>query len=86
MARKNQIAKGRDLKIPLIPKGRSGPPPSGISAPSSAMFVHRSKLRSPEKIAARTKNASTASDSTVIVMVNFIVASMPTMLIHTKIA
>ena len=48
------------------------------------MFVHRLKSSSPEKIAARMKNASTASESTVIVTVNRIVASIPTMLIPTK--
>ena len=78
------MANGNDLKIPSIPNGSMGPPPAGISAPSFAMFVHRLKSSSPEKIAARMKNASTASESSVIVTVNRIVASIPTMLIPTK--
>ena len=38
----------------------------------------------PESSAAMKKKANTASDRTVIVTVNRIVASIPTMLIHTK--
>ena len=48
------------------------------------MFVHRPKSSLPEKIAARKKNSSTAIDSTVMVTVNRMVASIPTMLIPTK--
>src|SRR5438034_8353194 len=53
MARKNQIANGRDLKMPLMPKGNQEPPPFGISAPLFERFVHRLKSSFPEKIAAR---------------------------------
>ncbi len=48
------------------------------------MLVHRSKSSLPEKIAAMKKNARTARDDTVINTVNRIVASIPTMLIPTK--
>ena len=84
IARKNQIAKGSDLKMPLIPNGSQSPPPPAISLPSSAMFVQRLKSSFPEKIAARMKNASTASESTVMVTVKRIVASIPTMLIPRR--
>ena len=49
------------------------------------MFVHRLKSSFPEKMAARKKNARTPIDSSVMATVNRIVASIPTMLIHTKI-
>ena len=62
IARKNQIANGKDLKIPLNPNGNHGPPPPGISPPPFAMFVHREKSSFPEKIAAMKKNTRTAID------------------------
>ena len=48
------------------------------------MFVHRMKSSFPEKIAAMKKKTRTAMDNTVIVTVNRIVASIPMMLIPTK--
>ena len=48
------------------------------------MFVHTEKSSLPEKMAARKKNSRTMIDSTVIVTVNRIVASIPMMLIPTK--
>jgi hypothetical protein len=73
------------LKTPLIPNGSHGPPPPAISWPLLLTLVHSEKSSLPEKIAATKKNASTAIDSTVIATVNRIVASMPTMLMPTKI-
>ena len=84
IARKNQIANGKDLKIPLKPNGNHEPPPPGISPPSFPMFVHREKSSFPEKMAAMKKNTSTAIDKTVIVTVKRIVASIPMTLIPTK--
>ena len=84
IARKNQIANGRDLKIPLTLKGNHGPPPPGIGSPLFEMFVHNEKSSFPEKIAARKKNTRTAMDKIVIVTVNRMVASIPMMLIPTK--
>ncbi len=84
IARKNQIANGRDLKIPLTPKGSHEPPPPGIASPAFEMFVHRLKSSFPEKIAARKKKTRTAIDNTVMVTVNRIVVSIPMMLIPTK--
>ena len=84
MARKNQIANGKDLKIPLMPKGKNEPPPPVISFPLLERFVQAEKSSFPETIAARKKNRSTAIDSTVMVTVKRIVASIPTMLIPTK--
>lgn len=88
MARKNQIANGSALKIPATPNGRNGPPPpaSNADSPSQSfgMFVQKLESNLPEKIVARKKKMSTAIESTVIVTVNRIVASIPTMLIHTK--
>ena len=92
IARKNQMANGRDLKIPERPNGSARPPPpaTGRSDPSGASlletFVHRLKSSFPEKIAARKKNSSTPIDSTVMVTVNRNVASIPMMLIPTKMA
>ena len=84
IARKNQIANGRDLKMPLMPKGSNEPPPPAIGVPAFEMFVNREKSSFPEKIAARKKKSRTTIDSTVIVTVNRIVASIPMMLIPTK--
>ena len=81
IARKNQIANGNDLKIPSMPKEQ--PPATGISAPSFAMFVHRLKSSFPEKIAARMKNARTASERRDRDREPHR-ASIPTMLIPTK--
>ena len=67
-----------------MPNGSQGPPPFAISLPSFPMFVQSEKSSFPETIAAMKKKISTAIDRTVIVTVNRIVASMPTMLIHTK--
>ena len=78
------MANGKDLKMPLTLNGNQGPPPPGSGSPPFAMFVHREKSSFPEKIAARKKNTRTAMDSTVIVTVNRIVASIPMMLIPTK--
>ena len=84
IARKNQIANGSDLKIPLIPNGSHGPPPPGITVPALDWLFHSEKSSFPEKIAARKKKSRTQIDSTVIVTVNRIVASIPMMLIPTK--
>ena len=57
IARKNQIANGKALKMPLIPNGRNEPSPAGASPPPSAMLNHRSGLNSPLTSAA-TKNTT----------------------------
>ena len=72
--------------MPLIPNGSQAPPPPGTAGRRSGFvtFVHSAKSSLPEKIAAMKKNARTAIDEMVMTTVNRIVASMPTMLIPTK--
>src|SRR5436190_6245111 len=80
IARKNQIANGNDLKIPLTPNGSHEPPPPLTSPPVVDWWFQSEKSSFPEKIAAMKKKSSTAMDDTVMNTVNRIVASMPTML------
>jgi hypothetical protein len=60
-------------------------PAARIATPSVlGMFVQQLEVELPGEDRARKKNTRTAIDSTVIVTVNRIVASIPTMLIPTK--
>ena len=72
--------------MPLIPNGNQGPPPaaSGLSPPPLGMFVQLLAPIFPDTSAATKKKANTTSDSTVIVTVKRIVASIPMMLTPTK--
>src|SRR5205814_861653 len=67
------------------PNGNQGPPPALRGAPPLAMFVHELVSILPDTSAAMKKKARTASESTVIVTVKRMVASIPMMLTPTKI-
>ena len=79
IARKNQIANGRFLKMPEAPNGNHFELPA-----SGGMFVRLSTLKS---VSAATKNTPrTTIDRMQITTVNRIVASIPWMLIPMKMA
>ena len=58
---------------------------SSPATPSVGRFVQKAGSNFPDTRAAMKKNASTTRERTVMPTVNFIVASMPMMLIPTKI-
>jgi hypothetical protein len=66
-------------KIPASPCGRKLDPPG-----SGGMFVQRLASNFPETITETKKNPRMPRATTLIATVNRIVASMPTMLIHTN--
>jgi hypothetical protein len=79
IARKNQMAKGIAGKIPPSPCGRK------LELPASGlMLVNRLASNFPEAITEMKKKPRIPSARMLMTTVNRMVASMPTMLIHTN--
>jgi hypothetical protein len=73
------MANGRALKIPEMPNGRNDE-----LSPSGVMLVQRSMSNFPDTSTETKKNARMPNARALMMTVNLMVASMPTMLIHTK--